>query len=156
MAQETSEEELLTVIIKTAKITKNNFTNAIKSALRDRQNAHKEGKQSVGSLVKDGSTLQNIEVTDQNIKSFEESAKKYNVSYALKKDPVNGKYFVFFKGKDTEQVYKAFNHYAKKQTLEKDKPKLAKRIEQAKEQSQSQDKNRERVKQRQKDRGMQR
>lgn len=156
MAQETSEEQLLTVVIKTARLTKNNFVNAVKAALKSKQTALKEGKQSISSLVKDGSTLQNIEVTDQNIKSFEASAQKYKVSYALKKDAVSGKYFVFFKGKDTEQVYKAFNHYMKN-TLANDKPKLAKRIENVREQAQTQtqDKNRERVKERQKDRGMQ-
>lgn len=154
MAQETSEEQLLTVVIKAARITKNNFANSIKAAIKHKKTALKEGKQSIDSLVKDGSTLQNIEVTDQNIKSFEESAKKYNVSYALKKDSASGKYFVFFKGKDTEQVYKAFNHYAKN-AIGNSKPKLNRRIEQVHSQTQTQDKNRERVKERQKDRGMQ-
>lgn len=153
MAQETS-EELFTVVIKTARITKNNFANAIKAALNHKETALKEGKQSIDSLVKDGSTLQNIEINDQNIKSFEESAKKYKISYSLKKDSVGGKYFVFFKGKDTEQVYKAFNHYAKN-ALGKDKPKLDKRIENVRKQTRTRGKNRERVKERQKDRGMQ-
>lgn len=152
MAQETS-EELLTVVIKTARITKDNFSNAIKFALNHKKAALKEGKQSIDSLVKDGSTLQNIEINDQNIKSFEASAKKFKISYSLKKDAVGGKYFVFFKGKDTEQVYKAFKHFTKS-VLGNDKPKLDKRIEKVR-QNRTQDKNRERVKERQKDRGMQ-
>lgn len=155
MAQETP-EELLMIIIKAAKLTKDTFVSAVKEALRRKNSAVKEGKQSVDSLAKDGSSLQNIEITEQNIKSFEQSARRFKVSYALKKDSVGGKYFVFFKGKDTEQVYKAFNHYAKKHTLENDKPPLDKRIEQVHEQHQDRDKNRERVQERQKDRGMQR
>lgn len=156
MAQETP-EELLTIIIKATRLTKDTFVSAVKDAIRRKNSAVKEGKQSVDSLVKDGSSLQNIEITEQNIKSFEQSARRFKVRYALKKDSVSGKYFVFFKGKDTEQVYKAFNHYAKKHTLENDKPPLDKRIEQVREQHQDRDKNRdrERVKERQKDRGMQ-
>ena len=42
------------------------------------------GKQTVKQLVKQGQGVQNIEITDKNIRSFEHVAKKYGVDFALK------------------------------------------------------------------------
>ena len=42
------------------------------------------GKQSVKQLVKQGQGVQNIEITDKNIKSFEHVAKRYGVDFAEK------------------------------------------------------------------------
>ena len=44
------------------------------------------GKQTVRELMKQDTALTNIEITDQNIKSFERVARKYNIDFALKKD----------------------------------------------------------------------
>ena len=65
--------------------------------------------------------MSNIEITDQNIKSFEKVAKKYGIDYALKKDSSQDppKYIVFFKGKDLEVINMAFNEYSKKQLRQK-------------------------------------
>lgn len=46
----------------------------------------KRGKQSLDSMMKDGSQLTNIEITDRNIRSFERIARKYSIDYSLKKD----------------------------------------------------------------------
>lgn len=46
-------------------------------------------------LVRQGAGVQNIEITDKNIKSFEHVARKYGVDFALKKDTASGKYLVF-------------------------------------------------------------
>lgn len=72
------------------------------------------GKQTVKQLVKQGAGVQNIEITDKNIKSFERVARKYGVDYALKKDPVNGKYLVFFKARDADALNAAFAEYTAK------------------------------------------
>ncbi len=69
------------------------------------------GKQSVKQLVRQGAGVQNIEITDKNIKSFERIARKYGVDFALKKDPAEGKYFVFFKGRDADVINAAFSEY---------------------------------------------
>ena len=55
-------------------------------------NEPQHGKQSVKSLIKQGAGVQNIEITDRNIKSFERVARKYGVDFALKKDPIQEKY----------------------------------------------------------------
>ena len=72
------------------------------------------GKQTVKQLVKQGQGVQNIEITDRNIKSFEHVAKKYGVDFALKKDTVNGRYLVFFKAKDADALNAAFAEYTAK------------------------------------------
>ena len=76
------------------------------------------GKQTVKQLVEQGAGVQNIEITDKNIKSFERVARKYGVDYALKKDPENGKYLVFFKARDADALNAAFAEYTA-QTLKR-------------------------------------
>ena len=101
---------------------------AIREYLRQRQSSKSnkqmrgyEGKQSIKNLVKSGAALSNIEITDQNIKSFEHTAKKYGIDYALKKDNSQKppKYLVFFKGKDIDVINMAFDEYSKKQIRQK-------------------------------------
>ena len=72
------------------------------------------GRQTVKQLVKQGAGVQNIEITAKNIKSFERVARKYGVDFALKKDPSQGKYFVFFKARDADAIQMAFTEYAAK------------------------------------------
>ena len=83
------------------------------------------GKQTVKQLVKQGAGVQNIEITDKNNKSFERVARKYGIDFALKKDPSEGKYLVFFKAKDADALNAAFAKYTAK-TLNRDpkKPSL--------------------------------
>ena len=52
---------------------------------RKQAKAPHHGKQSVKSLVRQGDGVQNIEITDKNIKSFEGVARKYGVDFALRK-----------------------------------------------------------------------
>ncbi len=81
------------------------------------------GKQTVKQLVGQGAGVQSIEITDKNIKSFEKVAQKYGVDYALKKDPEQGKYMVFFKARDADALNAAFAEYtAKTVKCKKDKP----------------------------------
>ena len=80
------------------------------------------GKQTVKQLVQQGQGVQNIEITDKNIKSFERVARKYGVDFALKKDPAQGKYLVFFKSRDADALNAAFAEYAAK-TMHRSGPK---------------------------------
>lgn len=86
----------------------------LKWAIRQYQKkAHEppHGKQSVKSLVRQGAGVQSIEITDKNIKSFERAARRYGVDFALKKDPAQGKYYVFFKARDADALNAAFAEY---------------------------------------------
>jgi len=80
------------------------------------------GKQTVKQLVGQGVGVQNTEITNKNIKSFEHIARKYGVDYALKKDPSAGKYLVFFKARDADALNAAFAEYTAK-TLKRGKRK---------------------------------
>ena len=92
-------------------------------------NEPKHGKQSVKSLVEQGAGVQNIEITDKNIKSFERIARKYGIDFALKKDPANGRYIVFFKAKDADALNAAFAEYtAKTLNRQREKPSLLKQL----------------------------
>ncbi|NCD09876.1 MAG: PcfB family protein [Negativicutes bacterium] len=80
------------------------------------------GKQTVKALIGQNAGVSNIEITDKNIKSFEQVARKYGVDYALKKDNTGDKpkYLVFFKARDADALTAAFTEYTAK-VLKKDK-----------------------------------
>lgn len=149
------QNDVVAIVVKAARMTSNVLTEAINATLASAKTATKHGKQSLDNLIKDGSSLQNIEVSDKNIKSFESSARKFGIDYALKKVPNEDppKYVVFFKGKDTEQVYKAFRDYASKHTADRDKPSIVKEIKTIV-QEQAQQRNQQRDRSRVKDRGV--
>ena len=89
------------------KLTASMLKYAIEQYLKQQRNPRApHGKQSVKSLVKQGAGVQNIEITDKNIRSFQSVARKYGVDYALKKDTSSQppRYLVFFKARDTEAI----------------------------------------------------
>ena len=103
----------------------------LKAAMRrymeqSRNSRAHHGKQTVKQLVKQGAGVQNIEITDKNIKSFERVARKYGVDFALKKNPAEGKYLVFFKSRDADALNAAFAEYTAKSLHRggRDKPSL--------------------------------
>lgn len=104
----------------------------LKAAMRNylkHKNEPAHGKQSVKSLVGQGAGVQSLEVTDRNIKSFEKTARKYGVDFALKKDPENGRYIVFFKARDADVLNAAFAEYtADVMKKQREKPSLLKQL----------------------------
>ena len=112
----------------------------------------KRGKQSIKSMLDKGSELSNIEITDNNIRSFERVARKYGIDYSLKRDKSSDppKYLVFFRAKDADVMTAAFKEYSgimlQKRKRKSIKLRLQKAIEKAA-------KHREREKTQQKDRG---
>jgi hypothetical protein len=112
----------------------------------------KRGKQSIKSMLDKGSELSNIEITDNNIRSFERVARKYGIDYSLKRDKSTDppKYLVFFRAKDADVMTAAFKEYSgvmlQKSKRKSIKLRLQKAIEKAA-------KHREREKTQQKDRG---
>lgn len=151
------EEDVFALIIKAARLTSDVFLDAVKSATdKSSVKPAKQGKQTVEQLAGGSSKLQNIEITDKNIKSFESSAKAFGISYALKKIPDESppKYIVFFKGKDVNQVNRAFKDYAIKQTTDAKKHSLSEIKDLNAELIQIQQQNRERKREKSKDRGV--
>jgi hypothetical protein len=95
------------------------------------------GKTSLKKLQERGDTLSSIEITDQNIKSFERVARKYNVTFALKKDSTQEppKYIVFFRGRDTDVLQQAFQEYTRLEKKLDKKPSIRQRLAKALQQS---------------------
>ncbi len=92
------------------------------------------GKQTVKQLVGQNAGVSNIEITDNNIKSFERVARKYGVDYALKKDRSvsPAKYLVFFKGRDADALTAAFTEFTAKTVNRTKKPSVLSQLQQFK------------------------
>lgn len=131
--QEDLQQKSVTVVIKTAKLTGRVLQKALRLFLKfadtQRRKAvnkivNPQGKQSVKKLVQKNQGVANIEITDQNIKSFESVARKYGVDFALKKDrsgPIP-KYLVFFKARDADALTSAFKEFTAKKVRQKQRP----------------------------------
>lgn len=124
---------------------------AISHSEKNREPTQKQGKQTLKKLVQQGSELTNIEITDNNIKSFDKVARKYGIDYSLKRDSsVNPpRYLVFFKAKDVDVMNAAFKEYAGVSLKKSKKASIRKKLQIAKERVA---KHRERDKTKQKDR----
>lgn len=108
----------------------------------------------VSELVGQGQGASSIEVTDNNIRSFEKVAKKYNVDFAVKKDKTVDppKYMVFFKSKDTDVISQAFKEFVKVNEKQKSKVSVRQKLKTFKK-TIAQNKNRERTRDKNKNRG---
>lgn len=112
----------LGVIVECAKLTPEIFAKAVEDMLKNITDKKPQGKTSLNKLMKTGK-VDSIEVSDSNIGSFTQIAKKYDLTYALKRvQGENGKkqYLVCFNGKDLDTMQKAFKEYSYKQTHKKE------------------------------------
>ncbi|MDE5771931.1 MAG: PcfB family protein [Ruminococcus sp.] len=112
----------LGIIVECAKMTPEIFAKAVSEMINSMTNSQTEGKTSLNKLSKTGK-LDSIEVSDSNIGSFSQTARKYDLTYALKRiQDENGKkqYLVCFKGKDLETMQRAFKEYSYNQTHRKE------------------------------------
>jgi hypothetical protein len=122
--QEELEHKSVALATKTAKLTAHGLARLMRAAMRKMERAKNtpaEGKQTLQQLAK-GGTLENIEITNDNIKAFEPYARKFNVSYSLQRDNSESppKWLVFFRSKDTGSMTAAFKEFSAK-TLTKEK-----------------------------------
>lgn len=129
---------------------------AAKEAARQQKMAEKKGpyspgKKSLNRMIADGSKLSNIEITDGNIRSFERVARKYGISYSLKKDKSQTppRYLVFFRAKDKKVIEAAFREYTGKYLKTERKASIRMRLRKAIERSAN---HRERIRTKVKDR----
>lgn len=154
--QEEVTQKTIALVFKSSRLTADVLKKAMKMYLEHRrqgkQAAH--GKIAVKDLVGQGAGVSSIEVTDNNIKSFERVAGKYNVDFSVKKDKTVSppKYLVFFKGKDTDVITQAFKEFVKVNEKKHNRISVKEKLAAFKEQL-SKGKNRERAREHQKDRG---
>ena len=131
------------------KLTASMLKYAMEQYLKQQRNPRApHGKQSVKSLVRQGAGVQNIEITDKNIRSFQSVARKYGVDYALKKDTSSQppRYLVFFKARDTDALTAAFREFSGKQLKQSKKPSILVQLKKFQEQMVNHDKARNRAK----------
>ena len=106
--QEEVTQKTIALVFKSSRLTADVLKKAMKMYLEHRKQEKQmpHGKISVKELVGQGMGASSIEVTDNNIKSFERVAKKYNVQFAVKKDKTEKppKHIVLFKGKDADVI----------------------------------------------------
>ena len=123
--QDEINEKTVAISIKATKLTAQTLQKAIKRLLEQmkkqrgkRQIPH--GKQTLKQLIKQNAGVSNIEITQDNIKAFESTAKKYGIDFALKK--ADDRYLVFFKGRDADVLTAAFREFSKKKLDKERRP----------------------------------
>ena len=127
---ESAAKKTIDISVKAEKVT----SDVLKSALQEFMTgkAEKKGRMTYRQLQKKSvSKLDSIEVSDSNIGDFLETARKYDIDYALKRDKSTepSTYHVFFSAANTESFKRAFTEY-----LGKDQGKSEKRGEFTREQ----------------------
>ena len=159
--QDEINEKTIVLSIRGAKLTARMLQKALKILLSqikkglDKQ-AIPHGKQTLKQLMRQNAGVSNIEITEDNIKAFEHTAKKYGIDFALKKDvsEVPLRYLVFFKGRDADVLMSAFKEFSAKKLTQEQKPSLRKALSVFKQAAQQ--KNAERTKVKNKDRRIER
>ena len=130
--QEEVTQKTIALVFKSSRLTTDVLKKAMKMYLEHRKQGKQasHGKMSVKDLVGQGMGASSIEVTDNNIKSFEKVAKKYNVDFAVKKDKTVAppKYMVFFKGKDADVIAQAFKEFVKVNEKKQQRPSLRQKL----------------------------
>ena len=128
--QEEVNEKTISLCIKGGKITAQILKAALIKLLAEmdkkkqrgkgeKSQCKKTGRQSIKSLQKSGAQITNIVVTDNNIKSFDRVARKWNVDYAFYKTGPD-KYLLFFKSGQADAMTACFSEYSRK-VLDKSK-----------------------------------
>lgn len=152
--QEETTQKVITLSVRmgkeTARLSAKALQKAIKlflEAYQKSMNSPHKGKQTLRQLMKQNAGVSNIEITNDNIKAFESTARKYGIDFSLKK--VKGdqpRYLVFFKGRDTDVMTAAFQEFSAKKLNRDKKPSIRKALSAAKEKSKQLNATREKVK----------
>lgn len=137
--QEEVENKTVTLIINSSKFSGRVLKSAISKYLAHRSAKHREkkmdkkaekraaqakkegysyvvhhGKQSVKALIAQNQGVNNMDVSDKDLKGFEKIARKYNVDYAIRKTKGHPpKYLVFFKARDNDALIGAMQEYTR-------------------------------------------
>ena len=158
MVQEETTQKTIAFVVKTTKLTTDVLEKMIWMYLENqKQKGHqqKQGKMTVQELVGQNAGVSNIEITENNIRSFERVAKKYRVDFAVKKDKTTQppRYLVFFKGRDADVLTQAFKEFVHANETKKSRTRVSvkEKLKQFREVL-SQKKERERVKEQKRDR----
>lgn len=119
--QEEITQKTLALCVEARKMTAQLLQQAMKKVLADMERHKKNpqlrhGKQTLRQLMKHNTGVSNIEITDQNIRAFSSTAKKYGLDFSLKKDTSgeHTRHLVFFKGRDADVITATFREFSAK------------------------------------------
>lgn len=149
--QDEVNEKVVSLAIKTSKLTAGVLQSAIKALLKKGKGQLTKaphGKVTMRQLMKPGEKVTNIEITDANIKAFDPIAKKNGLTYNVKKIE-NGKpptYLVSFRGKDIDVMTEAFREFSSKKLSREQKPSIRKALAAFRDKAKQLNANREKVK----------
>ena len=149
--QDEINEKTVALYIKTGKLTAEVLQKAMKAVLTQTKKQigkQPHGKQTLKQLMKQNTGVSNIEITKDNIKAFESTAKKYGIDFALKKDATESppRYLVFFKGRDADVLTAAFKEFSAKKLTQEKKPSIRKALAAAKDKAKQLNAARDKVK----------
>lgn len=151
--QEKATEKTIAFTVKTTKFTAKVFIKMLKMFL-ERGSQPKQGRQSLKDLAGQNAELKNMPIADNGIKTFERTARKYNIDFAIHRDKTTDppQYMVFFKGRDGDVLTQAFKEYVKESEKRQNRVSLKEKIKQFA-QGVGKEQNRERAREYQRDRG---
>ena len=157
--QDEINEKTIALYIKTGRLTAETLQKAMKALLSQGKKQIEKpphGKQTLRQLMKQNTGVSNIEITGENIKAFENTAKKYGIDFALKKDATESppRYLVFFKGRDADVLTAAFKEFSAKKLTQEKRPSIRKLLSAFRDKAKQRDA--QRVKEKNKDRGLER
>ena len=129
--QEEVTQKTVALSIQTTKLTADILQKAVRKLLAAKKNKSHElhrGRQTMKQLMRHNTGVSNIEVTKNNIKAFESTAKKYGIDFAVKKDISVSppRYLVFFKGRDADVLTAAFKEFSARNLTKEKKPSIRK------------------------------
>ncbi len=132
MVQEEMEQRTVQLAIQTAKLTLRVCINALKEGiakirsmkegLENSTDTIPTGRQTVKELTGQGQRISSVDISDESMKKFFKSVRKFGVDYAIVKDKSGDKpmYTIFFKANDTD-VFDAIIKDCLNKQLDKDK-----------------------------------
>ena len=136
--QEEVEQKILSLMISCGKLGEQELRKALAKLLeqmkaskqkRQYNKANPHGKMTVKQLAAKDKGLQSIEVTDQNIGSFNRVARKYGIDFAPFKVKGENRYLVFFKAPDADAMTAAFKEYTGKQVRKAERPSVLEKLQ---------------------------
>jgi len=93
--------------------------------------ALKRGKQTLRQLHKHNEGLSSIELKDPNLRQLQRFMKKSDIDFSVVKDG-KGKYTLFFKGKNADEMTHAFKRYTEKMVSRAEKKAIKIELREAK------------------------
>ena len=136
--QEEVEQRIVSLMISCGKLGEQEFRKAVAKLLEQLKSGHQKhqyskanphGKMTVKQLAAKDKGLQSIEVTDQNIGSFNRIARKYGIDFAPFKVKGEKRYMVFFKAPDADAMTAAFKEYTTKQVRKAERPSVLEKLQ---------------------------